>query len=168
MDLSLDIEANTSISGCLRNFSATETLGGSDKFYCDTCCSLQEAQKCMKIKALPKVLALHLKRFKYIESAGRYKKLCHRVVFPLVRACIICCARSPTLPRKSASSCHYARGAMYPAPPPTQAGFDAAAMKVDVCTPWRVSAVEYTIRKTGTVSSSRTAKPIERSCLTPP
>jgi ubiquitin carboxyl-terminal hydrolase 12/46 len=104
LDLSLDIEANTSISGCLRNFSATETLGGSEKFYCDTCCSLQEAQKCMKIKALPKVLALHLKRFKYIESAGRYKKLCHRVVFPQVRACImcvcvcVCCVRSPTLP----------------------------------------------------------------------
>lgn len=100
MDLSLDIEANTSISGCLRNFSATETLGGSEKFYCDSCCSLQEAQKCMKIKALPKVLALHLKRFKYIESAGRYKKLCHRVVFPQVRVCV-CCARSSTLPRNS-------------------------------------------------------------------
>ena len=85
LDLSLDIEANTSVSGCLRNFSKTETLGGSDKFYCDTCCALQEAQKCMKMKTLPQVLALHLKRFKYIEAAGRMKKLCHRVVFPQVR-----------------------------------------------------------------------------------
>lgn len=83
LDLSLDIEQNTSISGCLQNFSKNETLSREDKFFCDTCCSLQEAQKCMKIKALPRVLALHLKRFKYMETLGRYKKLCHRVVFPL-------------------------------------------------------------------------------------
>mmetsp|Transcript_19518 Transcript_19518/g.32811 ORF Transcript_19518/g.32811 Transcript_19518/m.32811 type:complete len:347 (-) Transcript_19518:212-1252(-) len=83
LDLSLDIEQNTSISGCLKNFSATETLNHEDKFFCDKCCCLQEAQKCMKVKALPRVLALHLKRFKYIESLGRYKKLCHRVVFPM-------------------------------------------------------------------------------------
>jgi len=83
LDLSLDIEQNTSISGCLRNFSATETLNHEDKFFCDKCCSLQEAQKCMKVKGLPQVLALHLKRFKYMESLGRYKKLCYRVVFPL-------------------------------------------------------------------------------------
>ena len=36
----------------------------------------------MLVKAAPPVLALHLKRFKYIESLGRYKKLMHRVVFP--------------------------------------------------------------------------------------
>lgn len=45
--------------------------------------SLQEAQKRMKIKLPPRVLALHLKRFKYIEQLGRYKKLSYRVVFPL-------------------------------------------------------------------------------------
>mmetsp|Transcript_7748 Transcript_7748/g.14597 ORF Transcript_7748/g.14597 Transcript_7748/m.14597 type:complete len:353 (-) Transcript_7748:250-1308(-) len=83
LDLSLDIEQNTSISGCLRSFSAIETLNRDDKFFCDRCCSLQEAQKCMKVKKLPPILALHLKRFKFIESLGRYKKLCHRVVFPL-------------------------------------------------------------------------------------
>jgi ubiquitin C-terminal hydrolase len=34
----------------------------------------------MKVKAMPKVLVLHLKRFKFIESLQRHKKLCHRVV----------------------------------------------------------------------------------------
>jgi hypothetical protein len=37
----------------------------------------------MKIKSPPRILALHLKRFKYIEQLGRYKKLSYRVVFPL-------------------------------------------------------------------------------------
>ncbi|KAL8167444.1 hypothetical protein V2J09_008943 [Rumex salicifolius] len=82
-DLSLDIEQNSSITSCLKNFSATETLNAEDKFFCDKCCSLQEAQKRMKIKKPPRILVIHLKRFKYIEQLGRYKKLSYRVLFPL-------------------------------------------------------------------------------------
>jgi len=37
----------------------------------------------MKIKKLPNVLALHLKRFKYQEDLNRYIKLSYRVAFPL-------------------------------------------------------------------------------------
>ncbi|XP_050944118.1 ubiquitin carboxyl-terminal hydrolase 4 isoform X1 [Cucumis melo] len=83
LDLSLDIEQNSSITSCLKNFSSTETLNAEDKFFCDKCCSLQEAQKRMKIKKPPHILVIHLKRFKYIEQLGRYKKLLYRVVFPL-------------------------------------------------------------------------------------
>ncbi|XP_043697618.1 ubiquitin carboxyl-terminal hydrolase 3-like isoform X2 [Telopea speciosissima] len=83
LDLSLDIEQNSSITSCLKNFSSTETLNAEDKFFCDKCCSLQEAQKRMKIKRPPHILVIHLKRFKYIEQLGRYKKLSYRVVFPL-------------------------------------------------------------------------------------
>ncbi|KAG0470290.1 hypothetical protein HPP92_016990 [Vanilla planifolia] len=82
-DLSIDIEQNSSITSCLKNFSSTETLNAEDKFFCDKCCSLQEAQKRMKIKKPPSILVIHLKRFKFIEQLGRYKKLSYRVVFPL-------------------------------------------------------------------------------------
>ncbi|KAF5458164.1 hypothetical protein F2P56_022219 [Juglans regia] len=87
-DLSLDIEQNSSITSCLKNFSSTETLNAEDKFFCDKffcdkCCSLQEAQKRMKIKKPPHILVIHLKRYEYIEQLGRYKKLSYRVVFPL-------------------------------------------------------------------------------------
>ncbi|KAJ8624972.1 hypothetical protein MRB53_033502 [Persea americana] len=68
LDLSLDIEQNSSITSCLKNFSSTETLNAEDKFFCDKCCSLQEAQKWMKIKKPPYILVIHLKRFKYIEQ----------------------------------------------------------------------------------------------------
>nr|CAG4640870.1 EOG090X06IH [Eulimnadia texana] len=82
-DLQVDVDQNTSITHCLRTFSSTETLSGDNKFKCDNCCSYQEAQKCMRVKKLPLILALHLKRFKYMEQYNRHVKVSHRVVFPL-------------------------------------------------------------------------------------
>lgn len=38
LDLSVDIEQNSSITSCLKNFSSTETLNAEDKFFCDKCC----------------------------------------------------------------------------------------------------------------------------------
>ncbi|KAM6949428.1 ubiquitin carboxyl-terminal hydrolase 12 isoform 2-T2 [Aplochiton taeniatus] len=83
LDLSVDVEQNTSITHCLRGFSNTETLCSEYKYYCEQCRSKQEAQKRMRVKKLPMILALHLKRFKYMEQLHRYTKLSYRVVFPL-------------------------------------------------------------------------------------
>ncbi|ORX37783.1 hypothetical protein BD324DRAFT_623314 [Kockovaella imperatae] len=82
LDLSIDIEQHSSVTACLRQFSTSEMLCQKNKFFCDSCCGLQEAEKRMKIKRLPNILALHLKRFKYQESLGRYTKLFYRVPFP--------------------------------------------------------------------------------------
>lgn len=82
LDLSIDIEPNASVTACLRQFSASEMLCQRNKFLCERCCGLQEAEKRMKIKKLPNVLALHLKRFKYEESLQRHIKLAYRVPFP--------------------------------------------------------------------------------------
>ncbi|XP_062850327.1 ubiquitin carboxyl-terminal hydrolase 12 [Trichomycterus rosablanca] len=83
LDLSVDVEQNTSITHCLRGFSNTETLCSEYKYYCEQCRSKQEAQKRMRVKKLPMILALHLKRFKYMDQLNRYTKLSYRVVFPL-------------------------------------------------------------------------------------
>ena len=63
---------------CVRNNTAaalarssTEMLEADEKFFCNSCRCLQEAQKRMKIATLPRVLCLHLKRFKYIEQLDR-------------------------------------------------------------------------------------------------
>ncbi|KAM7290442.1 ubiquitin carboxyl-terminal hydrolase 46 isoform X2 [Ixodes scapularis] len=45
LDLSVDVSQNTSITHCLRGFSNTETLCSEHKYYCENCCSKQEAQK---------------------------------------------------------------------------------------------------------------------------
>lgn len=81
-DLSVDLEQHSSVTSCLRKFSAEEMLCERNKFHCDNCGGLQEAEKRMKIKRLPRILALHLKRFKYTEDLQRLQKLFHRVVYP--------------------------------------------------------------------------------------
>ncbi|XP_019057418.1 PREDICTED: ubiquitin carboxyl-terminal hydrolase 3 isoform X3 [Tarenaya hassleriana] len=45
LDLSLDIEQNSSITSCLKNFSSTETLHADDKFFCDKCCSYKKHRR---------------------------------------------------------------------------------------------------------------------------
>ena len=82
LDLSIDLEEHSSVTSCLRKFSAEEMLCERNKFHCDHCGGLQEAEKRMKIKKLPKVLALHLKRFKYSDDFTKLEKLFHRVVYP--------------------------------------------------------------------------------------
>merc|ERR1719210_3223609 len=54
-DLSVDIEQHTSIAACLRAFESTERLRSSNKFFCDTCGCLQEAEKRLRIYQLPSV-----------------------------------------------------------------------------------------------------------------
>ncbi|ODV87871.1 hypothetical protein CANARDRAFT_193377 [[Candida] arabinofermentans NRRL YB-2248] len=82
LDLSIDLQQNTSITNCLKMFSQSEMLTESNKFFCENCHSLQEAAKTIKLKKLPKILALHLKRFKYAEDLGRNVKLFYRVEYP--------------------------------------------------------------------------------------
>ena len=82
LDLSVDLEQHSSVTSCLRKFSEEEMLCERNKFHCDRCGGLQEAEKRMKIKRPPKILALHLKRFKYTEDLQRLQKLFHRVVYP--------------------------------------------------------------------------------------
>ncbi|KAJ7902403.1 hypothetical protein B0H13DRAFT_2234002 [Mycena leptocephala] len=83
LDLSIDIEQNSSVTACLGQFSASEMLCQKNKFFCNVCCDLQEAEKRQhEDQELPNVLALHLKRFKYQDDVQKYIKLAYRVTFP--------------------------------------------------------------------------------------
>lgn len=82
LDLSIDLEPNSSVNSCLLKFSEEEMLCEKNKFHCDNCSGLQEAEKRMKIKRQPRMLALHLKRFEYNEDYTQLHKLFHRVVYP--------------------------------------------------------------------------------------
>lgn len=82
LDLSVDVTQNSSISHCFANFCAVERLAAGNKFFCDSCNTLQEAQKSLHVRRAPPVLVLHLKRFKFVDRYNCHKKLSHRVAFP--------------------------------------------------------------------------------------
>lgn len=82
-NLSVEVYQNTSITHCLRCYFTTETISAENKVHCDNCASLQEHQKRTRVKKLPSILVLHLKRFQYLGQLNRPQKLSHRVVFPL-------------------------------------------------------------------------------------
>ena len=84
------------MTACLCKFSANESMHADNKFFCESCLSLQEAHKRMRVKRLPNVLALHLKRFKYMEQHERFKKLSYRIAFPFeMRVPAEVCGTSP-------------------------------------------------------------------------
>lgn len=83
LDLSVDVGKNCSIYHCLKQFSGKSMLSGKNKYYCENCKGRQEAFKRMRIRQLPEVLVLHLKRFEYVEEKQSYMKSRDSVPFPM-------------------------------------------------------------------------------------
>ncbi|CDW91045.1 ubiquitin carboxyl-terminal hydrolase 12 [Stylonychia lemnae] len=83
MALSVDIEKGSSLNHCIKQFAHKEWMLNRDKFYCEQqCYTKQVATKQMMIKQKPKILIIHLKRFKIDPQTLRYQKLSHRIPFP--------------------------------------------------------------------------------------
>ena len=74
-NLSLDIETNSSLIYCLKNYFGKEILRSKDKFFCEKCNSLQEAEKKVNLIKLPKILIIQLKRFKMKNYSNLIKLL---------------------------------------------------------------------------------------------
>lgn len=86
LDLSVDVppgESAYSLTYSLNNFSKLETLNHENKFYCNTCRSLQEAVKTIKLKKIPEVLVINFKRFKYDDKIDSMVKLFDSILYPL-------------------------------------------------------------------------------------
>lgn len=86
LDFPIEVNENetTDIQRILHEFHQREILNSGNKFYCNVCCGLQEAERVVGIEDLPHVLALHLKRFKYSEEKNTNIKLFNRIEYPLV------------------------------------------------------------------------------------
>ena len=81
LSISVDIDQNMSLYRALKRFGEGELLNSDNKFYCDSCRSLQEAKRSLQPQHPPPVLCIHLKRFKYLEESG-HVKLSYRVHTP--------------------------------------------------------------------------------------
>lgn len=87
LDLSLTINNkfeniyNDSVEKALRNYVKPENLSGANQYYCENCKQKQDALKGLKIKELPYILVLQLKRFDYDYTANRRIKINDKVSF---------------------------------------------------------------------------------------
>ena len=58
------------VCDCLQHFTAVETLGHSNAYFCDTCKRKSTATKQLTIHTLPNILVIQLKRFSFAGSLG--------------------------------------------------------------------------------------------------
>eukprot|EP00090_Calanus_glacialis_P012504 TRINITY_DN21085_c0_g1_i1.p1 TRINITY_DN21085_c0_g1~~TRINITY_DN21085_c0_g1_i1.p1 ORF type:complete len:1287 (-),score=515.73 TRINITY_DN21085_c0_g1_i1:63-3923(-) len=81
-ELDLALAGNKTIADCLGDFLKVERMTGDEKYFCENCCSKQEATRCCKLRELPPVLNLQLNRFQFDMQLGRKKKLNSNIQFP--------------------------------------------------------------------------------------
>ncbi len=96
------------LTDCVRQLAAPERLTGNDAWKCPTC-QAPEATRVFEIWRLPKVLVIHLKRFKQESKGGDWLKLSMHVEFPVTGLDLSAFARGgPALPGGAlAGSCMF-------------------------------------------------------------
>ncbi|XP_028393956.1 ubiquitin carboxyl-terminal hydrolase 48-like [Dendronephthya gigantea] len=81
-ELDLNIQGNTNLSQCVKEFLKEEDLHGDNQYHCSYCKSKQDATRYIKLKELPPVLNLQLLRFVFDRKTGCKKKLNTSIWFP--------------------------------------------------------------------------------------
>lgn len=84
-----------SVTDLLNYFLAPEILSGDNKYYCEKCASLQNAEKTMQIIEEPEYLILTLLRFSYDPKCHIRRKILDSVSLPLLLELPVRRATSP-------------------------------------------------------------------------
>ena len=64
-NIQLEVKNYTNINDSLKNYFKIEIMAGDNKINCEECCSKRVCHKQLKIKNLPNILVISLKRFDY-------------------------------------------------------------------------------------------------------
>uniref|UniRef100_A0A0K0F3Z0 Ubiquitin carboxyl-terminal hydrolase n=1 Tax=Strongyloides venezuelensis TaxID=75913 RepID=A0A0K0F3Z0_STRVS len=72
------------LEDCLESFFCPEHLNGDDMYSCEKCSKLRVGVKTCKLKCLPEILCIHLKRFRH-DQHGYNFKVNTKVTFPICK-----------------------------------------------------------------------------------
>lgn len=72
LELDINLKKNATLEDCIENSFQVETLSGDNRYRCQHCKSLQNAERWTVMRRLPPVLNISLMRFKY-NASGRVK-----------------------------------------------------------------------------------------------
>ncbi|XP_029317769.1 ubl carboxyl-terminal hydrolase 18 [Cottoperca gobio] len=73
-------EDHDSLTGCITSFFEYQELSGINNCFCEQCGKKTPSKQAVKLLSLPRILCVHLKRFR--NSCGYTRKLDCRVTFP--------------------------------------------------------------------------------------
>ncbi|XP_077154787.1 ubiquitin carboxyl-terminal hydrolase 35 isoform X2 [Ranitomeya variabilis] len=99
-------KCSLSLSDLIKHFLCPEMLTGDNKYRCEVCSSLQDAEKVVELSAGPQYLILTLLRFSFDLKAMRRRKILDNVSIPLMlklpiqrnpHICIESCSRSTSV-----------------------------------------------------------------------
>eukprot|EP01105_Mastigella_eilhardi_P015203 TRINITY_DN3461_c0_g1_i7.p1 TRINITY_DN3461_c0_g1~~TRINITY_DN3461_c0_g1_i7.p1 ORF type:complete len:696 (-),score=171.25 TRINITY_DN3461_c0_g1_i7:78-2165(-) len=82
-DISLVIDAASSVEEALAQFVAPETLQNENSVFCEACNRNTPTAKYFRLKTLPQILTIQLKRFQYDTVTWRRFKINKNVSYPL-------------------------------------------------------------------------------------
>jgi ubiquitin carboxyl-terminal hydrolase 36/42 len=82
LDLSLEVRQADSIDRALRYFVQPERLCKNNRYRCEHCGKLSDADKAMSIYRVPNILTIHLKRF-HMSPFGETTKINKHIEFPV-------------------------------------------------------------------------------------
>ncbi|XP_012678970.2 ubl carboxyl-terminal hydrolase 18 [Clupea harengus] len=72
-------EGQNNLEACMQSFFTFQELTGEDECYCERCGKKQPSAQGFKLRSLPKILCIHLKRFRH--DGGFTRKLNRQVTF---------------------------------------------------------------------------------------
>ena len=75
--------ASVSLSWCLSKFMSQERLAGDNKFWCERCNHLVEAERSIVFSDLPSILTVHLNRFSVQHWGKAVSKVANSVAIPM-------------------------------------------------------------------------------------
>ncbi|KAI0934305.1 hypothetical protein AcV5_006190 [Taiwanofungus camphoratus] len=82
-EIEVNIKNNATLEDRIAALLQPETLSGDNKYFCQRCDSLQDAQRYTELRELPPVLHFSLLRFVYDVSSMERKKSKHALSFPM-------------------------------------------------------------------------------------